>query len=67
MNNLLINSKNKIINKIKGFLKKEDGMGVVEIILITIVLISLVIIFKNQISGVVNPILGKMSGQANQV
>ncbi len=67
MNNLLINSKNKIINKIKGFLKKEDGMGVVEIILITIVLISLVIIFKNQISGVVNTILGKMSGQANQV
>ena len=42
-------------------------MGVVEIILITIVLISLVIIFKNQISGVVNTILGKMSGQANQV
>ena len=67
MNNLLINSKNKIINKIKGFLKKEDGMGVVEIILITIVLISVVIIFKNQISGVVNTILGKMSGQANQV
>ena len=67
MNNLLINSKNKIISKIKGFLKKEDGMGVVEIILITIVLISLVIIFKNQISGVVNTILGKMSGQANQV
>ena len=67
MNNLLINSKNKIINKIKGFLKKEDGMGVVEIILITIVLISLVIIFKNQISGVANTILGKMSGQANQV
>ena len=67
MNNLLINSKNKIISKIKGFLKKEDGMGGVEIILITIVLISLVIIFKNQISGVVNTILGKMSGQANQV
>ena len=67
MNNLLINTKNKIIRKIKNFLKKEDGMGVVEIILITIVLISLVIIFKNQISGVVNTILGKMSGQANQV
>ena len=67
MNNLLINTRNKIKNKIKNFLKKEDGMGVVEIILITIVLISLVIIFKNQISGVVNTILGKMSGQANQV
>lgn len=63
MKNLLINTKNKI----KGFWKKEDGMGVVEIILITIVLISLVIIFRNQITGVVNTILGKMSGQANQV
>ena len=45
----------------------ENGMGVVEIILITIVLISLVIIFKKQITGVVNDILSKMSGQANQV
>ena len=63
MKNLLINAKNKI----KSFWKKEDGMGVVEIILITIVLISLVIIFRNQITGVVNTILGKMSGQANQV
>ena len=45
----------------------KNGMGVVEIILITIVLISLVIIFKKQITGVVNDILSKMSGQANQV
>ena len=68
MNNLII--KNLFTNtgrKIRKFWKKEDGMGVVEIILITIVLISLVIIFRNQITGVVNTILGKMSGQANQV
>ena len=63
MNNLLSVAKEKVIN----FFKKEDGMGVVEIILITIVLISLVIIFRGQITGVVNTILGKMSSQANQV
>ncbi len=63
MNYLMMNIKNKM----RRFWKKEDGMGVVEIILITIVLISLVIIFRNQITGVVNTILGKMSGQANQV
>ncbi|MCI5862597.1 MAG: hypothetical protein MRZ89_01615 [Lachnospiraceae bacterium] len=42
-------------------------MGVVEVILITVVLIALVIIFKKQISSVVNTILSKMSNQANQV
>ncbi|GAB6159599.1 Flp1 family type IVb pilin [Howardella ureilytica] len=47
--------------------KREDGMGVVEVILITVVLIALVIIFKKQISSVVNTILSKMSNQANQV
>ena len=68
MNNLIIrNLFNRAGRRIRGFFKKEDGMGVVEIILITIVLISLVIIFRSQITGVVNTILGKMSGQANQV
>lgn len=63
--------KNRIIEGVKDrFLKlirREDGMGVVEIILITIVLISLVIIFKSQISGLVNTILGRMSSKANTV
>ncbi len=67
----VINFKNRIFNGIRGrlsrFIHKEDGMGVVEIILITIVLISLVIIFKSRISGLVNTILGKMSSQANTV
>lgn len=44
--------------------KREDGMGVVEVI---VVLIALVIIFKKQISGLVSSILSKMSNQANQV
>ena len=47
--------KNRIIEGVKDrFLKlirREDGMGVVEIILITIVLISLVIIFKSPRQG----------------
>lgn len=65
---LVLNTfKDKIKEKFMKFIHKEDGMGVVEIILITIVLISLVIIFKSQISGLVNTILGKMSSQANTV
>ena len=34
----------------KQFLKEEDGMGTVEIILIIVVLIGLVVIFKKQMS-----------------
>ncbi|MCI9136951.1 MAG: hypothetical protein HFH48_05215 [Lachnospiraceae bacterium] len=33
----------------KAFLTEEDGMGVVEVILIIVVLISLVAIFKKEI------------------
>ena len=64
---VLNNVKEKIKERFLKFIHQEDGMGVVEIILITIVLISLVIIFKSQISGLVNTILGKMSSQANTV
>ncbi|MDU0939792.1 MAG: Flp1 family type IVb pilin [Clostridiales bacterium] len=66
MNKLIIWKMN-VEQKIWELAHDENGMGVVEIILITIVLISLVIIFKKQITGVVNDILSKMSGQANQV
>lgn len=54
-------------NIITKFVEDEDGMGVVEIILIIIVLIGLVIIFKRQITSLVNSILSKMTSQANQI
>ena len=40
--------KNRLKN-FKEFILEEDGMGTVEIILIIVVLIGLVIIFKNQL------------------
>lgn len=52
---------------VKNFICDEDGMGVVEIILIIIVLIGLVIIFKSQITSLVNSILAKMKKQANTI
>ncbi len=36
------------------FWNEEDGIGVVEIILILVVLIALVLIFKNKITSVVD-------------
>lgn len=43
------------------------GMGTVEIILIIVVLIGLVIIFKSQITDLVESIFSKITKQANKV
>lgn len=57
----------KMYYEVKKFWENEDGMGVVEVVLITIVLVGLVILFKNQITALVNNILSKMSSQANKI
>lgn len=57
----------KLKENIKNFWLDEDGMGVVEIVLIIVVLIGLVIIFKSQITALVNKLLSKMSSQANKI
>ena len=52
---------------IKEFLKEEDGMGVVEIILIIVVLISLVIIFRDSIQVVTKNGLNKVKSGSNTI
>lgn len=47
--------------------ENNAGMGTVEIILIIVVLIGLVIIFKSQITDLVESIFSKISKQANKV
>ena len=56
-----------MLDAVRNFIEDEEGMGVVEIILIIIVLIGLVVIFKRQITSLVNSILSKMTSQANQI
>lgn len=51
----------------KDFLVEEEGMGTVEIILIIVVLISLVIIFKEQLTKLVESIFEKIVKQANTI
>lgn len=51
----------------KQFLREEDGMGTVEIILIIVVLIGLVVIFKKQITSLVNTILKKITSTAKSI
>lgn len=57
-------------NKLKSFrqfLAEEDGMGTVEVILIIVVLVGLVIIFKEKITEVVNSIFTKITNQTKKI
>ena len=51
----------------REFMREEDAVGVVEIILILVVLISLVIIFKEQLTNLVRSILSKITKQSNSI
>ena len=50
----------------REFGREEDAVGV-EIILILVVLISLVIIFKEQLTNLVKAILSKITKQSNSI
>lgn len=52
---------------LKQFLMEEDAIGTVEMILILVVLISLVLIFKEQLTTIVNTIFEKITTQSNSV
>ena len=53
--------------RIREFLKEEDGVGVIEVVLILVVLIGLVIIFKKQINQLLNNIFSEISKQSKEV
>ena len=57
----------KLKEWVGDFVKEEDAVGVVEIILILVVLIGLVIIFKEQITNLVNSLLSKIAKQSNSI
>ena len=51
----------------REFLWEEDAVGVVEIILILVVLIALVMIFKDHLTSIVKNILSKITKQSNSI
>ena len=55
------------MENVRAFLQEEDGVGVVEIILILVVLIGLVVIFKDQLTRLVNNIFKKINNQSNGI
>ena len=57
----------KIIQAHTFLVQKNEGMGTVEIILIIVVLVGLVIIFKDQITKIVQSIFSKITNQTNKI
>ncbi len=51
----------------KDFLREEDGMGTVEVIMIIVVLVGLVIIFKDQITKIVTNLFNKITAQTGKL
>ncbi|MBP3728563.1 MAG: hypothetical protein J6H22_06500 [Pseudobutyrivibrio sp.] len=49
------------------FIEEEDGIGTVEMILILVVLIGLVLIFKSQLTSLVNSIFKQINEKARSV
>lgn len=55
------------MRELRAFMQDEEAVGVVEIILIIVVLIGLVLIFKEQLTSLVKNILSKIAKQSNSV
>ena len=55
------------MGEIKRFIEDESGIGVVEIILILVVLVGLVVIFKDQLTTLVNNAFSIISDNAGDL
>ncbi|MCP1102443.1 Flp pilus assembly pilin Flp [Aequitasia blattaphilus] len=51
----------------KQLVKDEKGIGVVEVILILVVLIGLVLIFKSQLTALVQTIFEKITSESSGI
>ena len=54
-------------NMVKAFWEDESGVGEVEMILILVVLIGLVLIFKRQLTNIVNGIFDTINSKVGNV
>lgn len=64
---MLKRRENRRLKGYRDFLREEEGMGTVEIILIIVVLIGLVIIFKTQLRELVEKVFEKITKDSNTV
>lgn len=59
--------KSTIKEAVNDFFQEDDGVGVIEVVLILVVLISLVLIFKKQITTLLNDIFKQISSKSKEV
>ena len=59
--------KDQMVRVAKEFAADESAVGVVEMILILVVLIGLVIIFKKQLTNLVNSIFETINSKAGSI
>lgn len=57
----------RVWNWMRRFWMEEDGMGTVEIILIIVVLVGLVLIFRDQITDIVNSLFEKITVRTGRI
>lgn len=55
------------LKSFKNFIREEEGMGTVEIILIIVVLVGLVIIFKSQLRDLVQSVFEKITSDSHTI
>lgn len=55
------------MENLRAFIMEEDGVGVIEVVLILVVLIGLVIIFKKQINTLLEGIFKEINKQSKEV
>ena len=53
--------------EIRAFLLEEDGVGVIEVVLILVVLIGLVLVFKKQINTLLQNVFKEINKQSKEV
>lgn len=51
-------------NKVRGTLQDEQGISTIELILVLVVIIGLVIIFKSQLTSLVESIFQKITSES---
>lgn len=57
----------RLKKEIRTFLVEEEGVGVIEIVLILVVLIGLVLIFKKQINQLLENIFKQINSSSKEV
>ena len=55
------------LERIRKRFLQEDGVNTIEVVLISVVIIAVVLIFKNQILALVESIFGHINSSVNEV